>query len=151
VNPISRIAGIIGGSVLLALLGVILWQHVELSSARGELARIKAQAAQAVTTNTGQRAAAHEVKSDELHEIEIFRLRTVGPAVRLRAPADQLHPTPAACAGAGAPAAGLLDVHARDTGLRPAEESPDLRHLLELHAAKCDAVSAQLREQQSVR
>lgn len=151
-NPLAIIPGRLLAAlfVTISLVGTIWWLNVDRRHWREAYQALEASEIAAAKVHQGELHAAHDTHVSEVATDR--RDADVAPIVlrlRLNAPAVLAGCAPGAAAGATA--GDIQPVPAGDPGRGPRREGPDIGPLLSALALKADLVSADLREQQSVR
>lgn len=144
-NPLRYAQLIILGG-LLAFIGFF---YLEANHYRNQLNAVRAGQAAYEAVHLVQLTAARRSREQEKADNAKYRREHPIGTVFLCHRSVQVSQPPPSTAS---PTAGSLPpVHEGDQGLRGEEAGPDIGPLLDAFAASCDAVSADLREQQEVR
>lgn len=137
--------------VILCLGGSTWYERHEATSARAELEAYKHGAEVAHGVSLALLEIAHHAHDAELADLRHYRdANPIGP-VRLCSRPAAIPILPAPTTGSGPGTGPVQPVHAGDSGGGPGPAGPDIGGMLDAFAASCDAVSADLREQQAAR
>lgn len=128
--------------IIAVLFGITLWEHKAIQSMRtAEQAALKVNQVEIT-------------QARDTHETELAALRSYRnshpDSVPVQLCKPVVHTVTKTVTVPGPATAGVQSVHDADNPVRAAEPAPDLFGMLSAFASRCDAVSADLREQQAV-